>query len=87
MTARAYWKGQIRLAPVSIPVDHDEIVKGFELSKGNYVPLDEEEIEAVGLESKRPLELVQFGVPRKLSRPAPRQGGERRDPRKETTRP
>jgi DNA end-binding protein Ku len=97
MPARAYWKGQIRLALVSIPVeiysatksgaavsfrqihepsgkpvkyektvpgigavDHDEIVKGFELSKGNYVLLDEEEIEAVKLESKRTLELVQF---------------------------
>ncbi len=41
-------------------VDHDDIVKGFELSKGNYVLLDEEEIEAVKLESKRTLELVQF---------------------------
>ncbi|MBR2171947.1 Ku protein [Sphingopyxis sp.] len=97
MAARAYWKGQIRLALVSIPVeiysatksgaavtfrqihepsgkpvkyekivpgigaiDHDDIVKGFELSKGNYVLLDEEEIEAVKLESKRTLELVQF---------------------------
>ncbi len=97
MTARAYWKGQIRLALVSIPVeifpatrsgaavsfrqihepsgkpikyekvvagigpvDRDEIIKGFELSKGNYVLLDQEEIEAVKLESKRTLELVQF---------------------------
>lgn len=97
MAARAYWKGHIRLALVSIPVeiysatksgssvsfrqihepsgkpikyekvvpgigavDHDDIVKGFELSKGNYVLLDDEEIEAVKLESKRTLELVQF---------------------------
>jgi DNA end-binding protein Ku len=97
MPARAYWKGQIRLALVSIPVeiysatksgaavsfrqihepsgkpvkyektvpgigavDNDDIVKGFELSKGNYVLFDEEEIEAVKLESKRTLELVQF---------------------------
>lgn len=97
MAARAYWKGQIRLALVSIPVEiysvtksgaavtfrqihepsgkpvkyekivpgigainHDEIVKGFELSKGNYVLLDKEEIERVKLESKRTLELVQF---------------------------
>ena len=97
MVARAYWKGQIRLALVSIPVeiyaatksgaaisfrqihepsgkpvryekivpgigavDHDDIVKGYEISKGNYVLLDEEEIEAVKLESKRTLELVQF---------------------------
>jgi DNA end-binding protein Ku len=97
MPARAYWKGQIRLALVSIPievypatrsgaaisfhqihepsgkriryekvapgvgpVDREEIIKGFEVSKGNYVLLDEEEIEAVKIESRRTLELVQF---------------------------
>src|SRR3546814_13447405 len=38
----------------------DLIVKGYEMSKGNYVLLDEEEIEAVKLESKRTLELLQF---------------------------
>lgn len=41
-------------------IDHEDIVKGYELSKGNYVLLDEEEIEAVRLESKRTLELVLF---------------------------
>lgn len=97
MAARAYWKGQIRLALVSIPVeiykatrsgasisfrqihepsgkpikyekvvpgigpiDREEIIKGYELSKGNYVLLDDEEIEAVKLESQRTLDLVQF---------------------------
>lgn len=97
MAVRAYWKGQIRLALVSIPVeihaatqsgasirfrqihepsgkpvkyekivpgigpiDVGDIVKGYEISKGHYVLLDEEEIEAVKLESKRTLELVQF---------------------------
>ncbi len=97
MAARAYWRGQIRLALVSIPVeifpatksgasvafrqihepsgkpiryektvagigavDPDDIVKGFEVSKGNYVLLDNDEIEAVKLESKKTLELVQF---------------------------
>jgi DNA end-binding protein Ku len=97
MAARAYWKGQIRLALVSIPVeiykatksgatisfhqiheptgkrikyekvvpgvgpvDRDEIIKGYEISKGNYVLLEEDEIEAVKLESKRTLDLVQF---------------------------
>lgn len=97
MAARAYWKGQIRLALVSIPVeifaatkagpaisfrqihepsgkpiayekvvagigpvDRDEIIKGFEIAKGDYVLLDDEEIESVKLESKRTLELVQF---------------------------
>ena len=42
------------------PVDRDEIVKGYELSKGNYVLLEDDEIEAVKVESKRTLELVQF---------------------------
>ncbi|OJY68146.1 MAG: Ku protein [Sphingobium sp. 66-54] len=97
MAARAYWRGQIRLALVSIPieiypatrsgaaiqfhqihepsgkriryekvapgvgpVDRDEIVKGYEIGKGDYVLLDEEEIEAVKIESRKTLELVQF---------------------------
>lgn len=97
MAARAYWKGQIRLALVSIPVeiysaaqsgqkiafnqihepsgkrvsyektvegigpiDRDDIIKGFEISKGNYVLLQDEEIEAVKIESRKTLELVQF---------------------------
>ena len=42
------------------PVDRDEILKGFELSKGNYVLLEQEEIEAVKIESRKTLELVQF---------------------------
>ena len=97
MAARPYWKGQIRLALVSIPVeiysatrsgatiafnqihepsgkrikyekivpgigpiDLDDIVKGFEYAKGEYVLLDEKEIEGVKLESKKTLELTQF---------------------------
>ena len=97
MAARPYWKGQIRLALVSIPVeifsatrsgatiafnqihepsgkrikyekvvpgigavDPDEIVKGYQYSKGSYVLLDDEELEAVKLESKKTLELTQF---------------------------
>jgi DNA end-binding protein Ku len=97
MAARPYWKGQIRLALVSIPVeiysatksgatvafnqihepsgkrikyekvvpgigpvDADEIVKGFQYEKGSYVLLQDEEIEAVKLESKKTLELTQF---------------------------
>jgi DNA end-binding protein Ku len=97
MVARPYWKGQIRLALVSIPVeiysatrsgatiafnqihepsgkrikyekivpgigpiDLDDIVKGFEYAKGEYVLLDEKEIEGVKLESKKTLELTQF---------------------------
>ncbi|HEX8642109.1 MAG TPA: Ku protein [Allosphingosinicella sp.] len=97
MAARPYWKGQIRLALVSIPVeiysatksgatiafnqiheptgkrikyekvvpgigpvDPDEIVKGYQYEKGSYVLLEDEELEAVKLESKKTLELTQF---------------------------
>ncbi len=97
MAARPYWRGQIRLALVSIPVeiysatksgatiafnqihepsgqrikyekvvpgigpvDIDEIVRGFEYAKGEYVLLDDAEIEGVKLESKKTLELTQF---------------------------
>ncbi len=41
-------------------VDPDEIVKGFEVEKGKYVILSDEEIEGVKLESKKTLELTQF---------------------------
>ena len=41
-------------------VDPDEIVKGFEYEKGEYVLLDQDEIDAVKLESKKTLELTQF---------------------------
>jgi DNA end-binding protein Ku len=42
------------------PVDRDEIVKGFEVSKGHYVLLNDDEIEAAKVESRKTLELVQF---------------------------
>jgi DNA end-binding protein Ku len=42
------------------PVEPEDIVKGFEVSKGDYVLLQPEEIEAVKLESKKTLELTQF---------------------------
>jgi len=97
MAARPIWRGQIRLALVSIPVelfpatksgasiafhqvheptgkriryekvvpgigpvDRDEIMKGYEISKGHYVLLDPEEIEKVKLESRKTIDLVQF---------------------------
>lgn len=42
------------------PVDREEILKGYELSRGNYVLLEQEEIEAVKIESRKTLDLVQF---------------------------
>lgn len=49
-----------KVVPGIGPVDRDDIIKGYEISKGNYVLLDEDEIEAVKIESKKTLELVQF---------------------------
>ncbi|TDH35120.1 Ku protein [Pseudohoeflea suaedae] len=42
------------------PVDTDDIVKGYELDDGKYVLLEPEEIDAVKLETKRVMDLVQF---------------------------
>jgi DNA end-binding protein Ku len=42
------------------PVDTDEIMKGFEYEKGEFVLLEQDEIDAVKLESKKTLELTQF---------------------------
>src|SRR3546814_7026903 len=42
-----------KVVPGVGPVDPGEIMKGFEFARGNYVLLDESEIEAVRLESKR----------------------------------
>ncbi len=97
MAARPTWRGVIKLALVSIPVeiypatksgksiafhqvhepsgqrvryekvvpgigpvDRDDILKGYEVEKGEYVLLDPEEIEKVKLESRKTLELTQF---------------------------
>lgn len=42
------------------PVDKDDIRKGFEYEKGDYVLLTDDEIDAVKLETRKTLELVQF---------------------------
>ena len=42
------------------PVDRDDILKGYEISRGNYVLLEDEEIEHVKVESRKTLDLVQF---------------------------
>ncbi len=41
-------------------IDNDDIRKGFEYEKGDYVLLTDEEIDAVRLETRKTLELVQF---------------------------
>jgi DNA end-binding protein Ku len=49
-----------KVVPGIGPVDKDEIIRGFEVGKGSYVLLEDEEIDAVKIESRRTLELVQF---------------------------
>jgi len=45
-------------------VDSDDIVKAYEVSKGNYVEVEQDELDAVELESTRMIDIDQF-VPRK----------------------
>jgi DNA end-binding protein Ku len=42
-------------------VSQDDIVKGYEVSKGHYVELEPEELEAVALESTRMIDIVPDG--------------------------
>ena len=42
------------------PVENDDIMKGYETDNGDYILLDKDEIEAIRLETKKTLELVQF---------------------------
>jgi DNA end-binding protein Ku len=41
-------------------VESSEIIKGYEVAKGEYIELDPEELEAVALESKRTIEIDEF---------------------------
>jgi DNA end-binding protein Ku len=45
-------------------VPQDNIIKGYEVSKGEYIELDHEELEAVAIHSKHTLEIEEF-VPKK----------------------
>ncbi len=44
-------------------VDADNIIKGYEVSKGEYIELDPEELDAIALDSKRVIDIDEF-VPR-----------------------
>jgi len=41
-------------------VDKDDIIGGYEKSKGEYIPVEPEELEAVAIESTRRIEIDQF---------------------------
>ena len=45
-------------------VEPDEIIKGYEVGKGEYLELDPEELEAIDIESKRVIDIDEF-VPKK----------------------
>jgi DNA end-binding protein Ku len=49
-----------KVVPGIGPVDRDDIIRGYPLSRGNFVLIEDKEIEAVRIESRRTLELVQF---------------------------
>ncbi|KHK90724.1 non-homologous end joining protein Ku [Novosphingobium malaysiense] len=49
-----------KVVPGVGPVDRDEILKGYQVDKNNYILLEDDEIEGVKVESKRTLDLVQF---------------------------
>jgi len=42
------------------PVENDDIMKGYETDDGEYILLEPDEIDAIRLETKKTLELVQF---------------------------
>jgi DNA end-binding protein Ku len=41
-------------------VDPDNIIKGYQVSKGEYIELEPEELEAVAIESRRVIEIEEF---------------------------
>src|SRR5262249_10955909 len=51
-------------------VDSSDIIKGYEVGKGQYIEIEPEELEAIAIESKRTIEIDQF-VPKKGCRAAP----------------
>jgi DNA end-binding protein Ku len=42
------------------PIDKDDIVKGYEVAKDSYITLAEDELNAIRVESKHTIDLVQF---------------------------
>jgi DNA end-binding protein Ku len=45
-------------------VDSSDIIKGYEVGKGQYFEIEPEELEAIAIESKRTIEIDEF-VPKK----------------------
>jgi DNA end-binding protein Ku len=49
-----------KVVPGKGPVDTEDIVKGYEIEKGRYVLVSDEEIDKIKLEAKKTIDLVQF---------------------------
>jgi DNA end-binding protein Ku len=49
-----------KVVPGIGPVERDDIVKGFEIEKGKYVLITEDDIDDIKIDAKKTLELVQF---------------------------
>jgi DNA end-binding protein Ku len=49
-----------KVVPGVGPVENEEIVKGYEIDKGKYVLLEDDEINDVKLEAKKSIDLTQF---------------------------
>jgi DNA end-binding protein Ku len=49
-----------KVVPELGPVEADEIVKGYEVDKDRYVTVEPEELEALKVESRHTIDLVQF---------------------------
>jgi DNA end-binding protein Ku len=49
-----------KVVPGLGPVENDDILKGYETDNGDYVLLEPAEVDAIRLETKKTLELVQF---------------------------
>ncbi|MDQ0316372.1 non-homologous end joining protein Ku [Amorphus orientalis] len=49
-----------KVVPGMGPVERDDIVKGYEVEKGKYVLVSDEDIDEIKIEAKKTLELVQF---------------------------
>lgn len=56
-----------KIVPGVGPVDTDEIVKGFELDQGRWVLIDQDEIDALKVETRHTLDLVQFVGPDEIA--------------------
>jgi DNA end-binding protein Ku len=49
-----------KVVPGVGPVENDEIIKGYEIDKGRYVTITDEELDAIRLEAKKVIDLVRF---------------------------